>query len=182
MWLPFIGGIFLNVPMPFQCKAKVNLPYPNAQAESQNPEYAREMLSNMGSRVSEMSAVSLYFYNRIILEPEYEEFSKCFEQISIVEMHHLKIFGELALQLGSDPRLWSISRRKRAYWTPANNSYPREIREVISNSLESEKDAIHKYSDQADRIRDRNIVQVLNRIILDEQRHVEIFNEMLERV
>ena len=38
-------------------------PYPPVQVSAQNPAYARQMLSNIGSANSEMSAISLYLYN-----------------------------------------------------------------------------------------------------------------------
>ena len=164
------------------CNFKVDLPYPSIQTKSRCPEYAFAMQSNVGSGNSEMSAVSLYFYNSLILKPDYAYFAKCFHEISIVEMHHLDMFADLAFQMGSDPRLWSIDRLKKCYWTPAYNHYPREIREVIENSIKGEMAAIQKYSKQADMIRDENITDILNRIILDEQRHIEIFHKMLEHI
>ncbi|MEL7610722.1 MAG: ferritin family protein [Bacillota bacterium] len=157
----------------------VDLPYPPVEAGAKNPVYANAMLSNVGGSNSEMSAVSLYFYNHLIIEAQYGEFSDAFEQISIIEMRHLEIFGKLALQLGADPRLWAKQNNRRVYWTPAYNRYPREIRALIGNSLEAEKSAIRKYNKQIECVLDANIVENLKRIILDEQLHVEIFEEML---
>lgn len=160
----------------------VALPYPPVEAGGKNPVYANAILSNVGGSNSEMSAVSLYFYNHLITEAEYEEFSDAFEHISIVEMHHLEIFGELALQLGADPRLWAKQNNRCVYWTPGYNRYPRQIHSLIGNSLEAEKAAIRKYSKQAECISDANVVENLRRIILDEQIHVEIFEEMLKQL
>ncbi|MFT3985738.1 MAG: ferritin family protein [Lachnospiraceae bacterium] len=164
------------------CNVSVDLPYPPIQPESHRPEYAYAMLSNVGSSNSEMSAISLYFYNSVILNPDYTNFARCFHKISIVEMHHLDIFAELAFQMGLDPRLWSMERHRKCYWTPAYNYYPQEIREVIKNSLKGEEAAIQKYTRQAEIICDQNIIDILNRIIIDEKRHVEIFNTMLEQI
>ncbi len=163
----------------FTCNISVNLPYPAIQPECHNPEYAYAMLSNVGSSNSEMTAVSLYFYNSVILNPIYADFAMCFHKISIVEMHHLDMFAELTYKMGVDPRLWSVQNRKKTYWTPAYNHYPREVTEVIINSIKGEEAAIQKYRYQADTIRDSNIVNILHRIILDEERHIEIFNSML---
>ncbi len=92
------------------------------------------------------------------------------------------MFADLAFQMGLDPRLWSIKNRKMVYWTPAYINYPREIKAVIYNSIKGENAAIQKYREQADTIRDANIVAILERIILDEERHIEIFNSMLEQI
>ena len=42
------------------------LPYPPVEACRPNPGYAMAILSNIGACNSEMSAVSLYFYNSIV--------------------------------------------------------------------------------------------------------------------
>lgn len=166
----------------FTCNTSVNLPYPAVQPESKNPEYARAMLSNVGSCNSEMTAVSLYFYNSVILGSSYADIAKCFHEISIVEMHHLDMFADLAYKMGADPRLWTEQNRKKSYWTPAYNKYPRKIRDVIINSIKGEEAAIQKYNCQAGTIQDANIVSILRRIIMDEERHIEIFNNMLQYI
>ena len=166
----------------FTCDVSVNLPYPPTQPESQNPEYALAMLSNIGSSNSEMTAVSLYFYNSVILEPSYTGFAKCFHEISIVEMHHLDMFAELAYKMGADPRLWTVQNRRKSYWTPAYNQYPRNVRDVIINSIKGEEAAIQKYNRQANTIQNSNIASILRRIVMDEERHIEIFNNMLQHI
>lgn len=165
-----------------ECPVTLSLPYPPIQPESCSREYAHAMLSNVGSDNSEMSAVSLYFYNSVLLTKEFPNFSGLFHQISIVEMHHLDIFASFACQMGLDPRLWSGNGRNMRYWTPAYNRYPRVIRSVIENSIKGELAAIDKYSRQAKWIRDANIVENLNRIILDEQHHIKLFHMMLEQI
>lgn len=86
--------------------------YPPVKVCEKNPRYAMAMLSNIGACNSEMSAVSLYFYNSLIANGKYEEIGKTFHKISMVEMHHMNIYGQLAQKLGADPRLWSVERRR----------------------------------------------------------------------
>lgn len=157
-------------------------PYPPLRVECPNPRYAAEMLSNVGACCSEMSAVSLYLYNSIILTDENKEFSQIFHKISIVEMRHLDIFAHLAHMLGADPRLWTCNGKRPCYWSPACNRYPMQLNSLITNSLQGEQDTICKYRQQAEEICDAYIVDLLNRIILDEQIHVQIFREMLGEI
>lgn len=178
----FGKGISMNPTNNNRYQVNLNLPYPALQPQKRCPEYASAMLSNIGSSNSEMSAVSLYFYNSVILQPEYSSFARCFHDISIVEMHHLDVFASLALQLGADPRLWSMRNRGTYYWTPAYNQYPRELQEMLENSIKGEMAAIQKYTKQAETIHDNNIVEILRRIILDEQHHIKIFNDMLSQI
>lgn len=160
--------------------ATVNLPYPPVQSGGHKREYAYAMLSNIASNICEMNAISLYFYNSVILNPDYAEFARCFDEVSIIEMHHLNIFATLAYQMGVDPRLWSSRNRRAHYWSPSYNQYPRKIREVIENSIKGEEATIAKYNKQMQIINDANIVENLKRIIIDEKRHIEVFNMMLE--
>ncbi len=160
----------------------VDLPYPPIQCEARQREYAHAMLSNIGSAVSEMSTISSYFYNSVVLNHEYGDFAECFHKISIIEMHHLHIFASLSFQMGADPRLWSLKNRRPQYWTPAYNNYSREVKEIIENAIRGEEGAIQKYTKQAKIIRDANVIENLERILLDEQRHVKVLYEMLEKV
>jgi len=72
--------------------------YPPVKVCEKNPRYAMAMLSNIGACNSEMSAVSLYFYNSLIANGKYEEIGKTFHKISMVEMHHMNIYGPKALE------------------------------------------------------------------------------------
>lgn len=155
-----------------------NLPYPPVKAECKNPMYAQAMLSNIGSANSEMTAISLYIYNHF-MTAEKEDIAQIFHKISIVEMHHLNIFGTFAVQLGTEPRLWAQINRRMVYWTPQYNNYPTELKQLLQNSLSGELKAIEKYKTQARRIKDANIIENLERIILDEECHVEIFKTLL---
>ena len=46
-------------------------PYPEIHIHTQNMSCARWMLDNLGGVNSEISAVSLYFYNHLIIDEEY---------------------------------------------------------------------------------------------------------------
>ena len=153
-------------------------PYPPIRVEGRNTKYAAAMLANMGSCDSEMSTISLYFYNSVVLRETYADLAEAFHKMSMVEMHHLDIFAELACQLGADPRLWHPDRGRPVYWTPACNSYTRTPRRMVCGALEGERAAIAQYRRQADWMNDKYICEILNRIILDEERHVQILQQM----
>lgn len=155
--------------------------YPPVKVCGKNPKYAMAMLSNIGACNSEMSAISLYFYNSLIANEKYEEIGKIFHKISMVEMHHMNIYGQLAEMLGADPRLWSVSNRNFTYWSPACNRYPRKIDKMLRNAYNGEKEAVSKYRQQAEWIQDEFVVANLNRIILDECLHIEIMEQLYEK-
>lgn len=156
--------------------------YPPVKVCGPHAGYAEQMLSNIGACNSEMSAVSLYFYNSVVLKSHHRDIALVFHKISMVEMHHLDIFATLALQLGANPRLWSYQGRNLSYWTPGCNQYPCQLLPLLQNALQGENQAIAKYRDQANRIGDPYIVALLQRILLDEQHHVDIFQDLMREV
>ncbi len=154
-------------------------PYPPLLIERPNSVYAAEMLSNIGACCSEMSTISLYIYNSTILSETESDYAQIFHKISVVEMHHLNIFARLAHMLGADPRLWTCSGNRPCYWSPACNRYPVHTDALLKNALRGEQEAILKYNRQAQQICDAYITDLLQRIILDEQVHVRILQEMI---
>ncbi|HIS62380.1 MAG TPA: manganese catalase family protein [Candidatus Scybalomonas excrementigallinarum] len=152
-------------------------PYPDVRVQEKNHLYGRIMLDNMGGSNSEMSAISLYIYNNLLLE-NHVELSKIFRKISIVEMHHLETFGKIARLLGENPRLWTQRGNRMVYWSPAYNQYPMEMESLLKNALIGEEKAVQKYEEQCNVIKDANIVACLKRIIKDEELHIEIFKEL----
>ncbi|MCI8650870.1 MAG: rubrerythrin family protein [Oscillospiraceae bacterium] len=154
-------------------------PYPEVRAGERNQRYGQAMLSNVGGSVSEMGAIARYLYGHVTQEGR-PEIAECFHHIAVVEMHHLAIFSELARQLGEDPRLWSPFRGGRRYWTPEYLRYPRKLEHLLRYALEEERGTIQKYNQQALWIRDGNILANLERIIADEQVHVQILTGLLE--
>ena len=136
----------------------INEPYPSIDNLDMNIAYGQILLSNIGGLQCEMNAVSLYFYNHVILEQLWPELSQAMHKISIVEMHHLEIFAKMCCHLGVDPRLWDCQNDFLEYWSPGYNVYPRQINTMLENAI---------------------IQDVLNRIIKDEQLHVQILESFL---
>ncbi|BFK21745.1 ferritin family protein [Massilimicrobiota timonensis] len=157
----------------------INKPYPKIQNIQPNPQYASMMLSNLGGLHSEMNAVSLYFYNHIILMDTWPELSEAMEKISIVEMHHLDIFAQLAYQLGTDPRLWDCQQGYLEYWSPSYNVYPCHLQSLLENAMIQEQQTIDIYQKQINCIYNQTIQKILYRIIEDEQLHLQIFESFL---
>ncbi len=155
------------------------LPYPEIKTERENPTYAKIMLDNMAAANSEMSAVAAYFYNSLVTGVT--EITTAFHQISAVEMRHLQIFGELAVQLGENPRLWTQRRNTRTYWSPSMLHYPADLKDLLHTALENEQAVIVTYQRQIEYIEDKYIQEILDRIIKDEQIHVEVFQNLLNK-
>lgn len=157
----------------------IDEPYPSIDNLDMNVTYGHIILSNVGGLQCEMNAVSLYFYNNVILEQVWPELAKAMHGISIVEMHHLELFAKMCCRLGVDPRLWDCQNDFLEYWSPGYNVYPRQINTLLENAIIQEQNTITTYQYQVTCIDEPIIKDVLNRIIKDEQLHVEIFEKFL---
>lgn len=157
----------------------INKPYPEMTDIKENPQYASLMLSNLAGLYSEMNAVSLYFYNHVILKDVWPELSVAMEKISIVEMHHLDIFAHLAYHLGADPRLWDCQQGCLEYWSPGYYVYPSHLKSLLENAIIQEQNTIAIYQQQIACIKERTIQKILHRIIEDEELHIQIFEYFL---
>lgn len=153
---------------------QINKPYPEISVIKPNERYGQMILDNIGGMNSEMSGITHYLYNQCILSEEFKELKETFLRLSLVEMHHLDIFMELALKLGMDPRLWSCQDDQCFYWSPAYINYPNCLTDIIHGAINDEYEAIKKYQLQSQMIDDCNIVAILERIIEDEQLHLNI--------
>ena len=180
--------------MPFSSiRAADEAPYPPVQVERKNRRYAYAMLGNMSGRHSELSTITQYVYNGFVTKGflEKEDAALIFHEISIVEMHHLSIFGQLACLLGADPRFWSLEQGQRGfsrrfsggsgrmrYWNAGYNFYSTDFLRLLKRAIEGEQQAIRNYQKQCQWIKDEHVRENLQRIIKDEELHVRILNEM----
>ncbi len=156
----------------------LGLPYPKADPGEKNLMYARGMLDNAGGTISEMNAIALYTYNGLI---SCDAELKCvFEEIAETEMRHLTLFLELAWELGEEPRLWSQSRMGKKYWSPGYIIYAKDTLKLLGNAMSNERAFIRKYQEQLKTVDNKNIREILTRILADEELHLKVFAELLE--
>ena len=67
------------------------------------------------------------------------------------------------------------------YWTPGYINYPLELSNLLELSIESEREAIQKYEQQARWIADPNVIANIKRILVDERRHVQELTQLYEK-
>ena len=146
---------------------KAKLPYPPIVVAKPNKHYAEIIQISFSGAVSEFSAISQYIYHHFRTEDQYPEISKALESIAIVEMYHLEILGKLIIKLGGNP----------GYWI----NYGLNVTEMINYDIADEKLAIKQYISAEKKIDDSNIISIIDRIILDEEVHIQILTELSKK-
>lgn len=165
-------------------KVKLDIPYPEIKVEEKNPYYADLLSQDYAGEVSETTASFLYSYQHFDTFSSNEEFSNIIEEISIVEMKHLEMLGKTIKLLGKSPvfKTCESSRGDCVMWSSSNVIYDNDMRDMLKTDIRSEKMAIKNYEHHRELIDDKYIKEMLSRIILDEKRHLEIFETLLEKL
>lgn len=158
-------------------KVELDLPYPEIRVEEKNEYYADLLSQNYAGEISETTATFLYTYQHFNTFKDNKEFSNVIEKISIVEMKHLEMLGKLIKLLGKNPvyETCESSRGNCVMWNANNVNYTTDLKQMILIDIKAEKAAIRNYVNHRDIIEDKYIKEILSRIILDEERHLEIF-------
>ncbi len=158
----------------------LNIPYPPAEVKEKNPYYARLLLNNYAGQNGEMTAITLYLYQHLITEKCYEELSDSLECISIVEMRHLEMLGELISKLGGNPLFRTQNQGRSIYWSGKFVSEIQDPRRFLMKNIEAENIAIRDYKTRVCQINDPLVQNLLERIIKDEEHHITIFRRYLD--
>jgi len=134
------------------------------------------LYDNFSGESGELTAITQYIYEHIELR-RYENFSKIILSIAIEEMKHLELLGELIKRLGR--KSYYISSTG-VYWNSETNLkyHFSSIYEMLSFNIESEKKTIEEYKKVTRYTQNKSIRDLIERIILDEQTHLEIFNRL----
>lgn len=156
----------------------LNIPYPSIKVERKNPELAYKIFELYAGRVSELSAVCQYSFQDIYLN-EYKELSEILKSIAMVEMRHVSILGKLIEALGLIPYYVTYKNNKPIPWNSDYVDFTTNYRNMLVNDIRIEKEAINDYEKIINMTNDPNVKNIINRIILDEKRHIEIFSKLL---
>lgn len=171
-----------------------DLPMPEGKVEEKNLNYANMLLDAYASSAdSEIQAISQYLYQHTTIAND--SIANTLLCISIIEMHHLEILGDLIVQLGGKPVYYNSNRN---FWNTGNIAYgdrdilclkldekDTEDREIIKEKLlldiKGEVNAINGYRFIKSNIDDKYIKKVLDKIISDEEVHISLFQGMIKK-
>lgn len=151
---------------------------PEVKNVKPNKYYAYLLQQDYAGVVSEMTAISQYVYNHIILEPKYGEVAELFEKISMAEMEHMEALGEAILAFGGDPRI-GVPSKKQAYryWKGSYVAYNKRICTILNEAIKGEKKAITNYMKHRRMIKEPQTRALLTAIIADEKKHISLLNK-----
>lgn len=159
---------------------ELDIPYPEPQVAGRNLHYAKLLLEDYAGPTSELTAVHQYIYHHFTLEEDYPDVAELEECISIMEMRHMELLAETILLLGGDPRFWHI-RFRPVYWNASLPFYGKGVCDRLLADIKAEEDAIKQYRKHQQMIGDPHIKALLERIIVDEEHHLNLFRQAYEK-
>jgi bacterioferritin len=159
---------------------ELNLSYPPVEVTEKNCTYACLLLNDYAGKNGELTALTQYFYQYLITKYKYINFGETLECIAICEMRHMEMLGELIVQLGGNPLYRTVNNRNNQFWCGYNVSSTQDIIRFLKENIQAENIAIKNYEARICQINDSKIQKVLERIILDEKHHINIFSSYID--
>ena len=153
---------------------RVSLPYPDVVVRQANPRYAALLSGTYAGKGSETTAIAQYASHRYYTQ-SYPQIYTAYKYIAFTEMTHFSLLGHLILQLGTNPKIFSYEDLR--WWSGADPVYHQAIRPILESDIEGEHGAIAHYTRIIGEIPDEGIRALLRRIIMDEERHIEVLTQ-----
>lgn len=152
-----------------------NDPYPKIENIKQDYRFGKMLYDSYAGSYGELTATTQYVYENITNE-ENKEVRNVLMRVAMDEMHHLKILGELLVELGFIPYYMGSRNNK---WCSDRVKYKFScMEEMMKYNIQTEKMAIKEYERLIQNTEDKCIKDVLSRIIRDEENHIRIFKAM----
>ncbi|MFR0822001.1 MAG: manganese catalase family protein [Clostridia bacterium] len=154
------------------------IPYPSISNLRPNTTYATLLYDDFSGNLGELSAVLQYVYEHIQFV-NYAEISKVMLSIAIQEMRHLDLVGNLIKTLGRQPTFISSMGET---WSAKDIRYKTgNLQETMTYNIQTEKAAIAGYKKAIGYTKNRDIQKLFDRIILDEENHISIFQAIIQK-
>lgn len=173
----------MNYDCPFDCSAfrryHDDLPYPEVTVGKPNLHYARLISGAYAGEGSETTAIAQYMSHRYFTA-SYPDVFEAYKYIAFVEVIHQNLLGNLILKLGVHPLLFSYETNQ--FWRGSFPDYQYSIKQIFESDLQGERDAIEHYTRLIHAIDNHDIRSLFKRIIIDEQRHIEIITSLYSRI
>lgn len=160
--------------------AMADLPYPPIQVRGRNQAYADLLGVDYCGPVSELTAITQYINNENRISWEKCSAAKILLSIAMAEMMHLQKLGELIVLLGGNLDYTAKQRNgKRRMWTPEYLVLPEQLKKMLLQDIEGERETIRQYEMHIKMIDDDCVNAVLERIIIDEEYHIMLMQTLL---
>ena len=151
------------------------LPYPELSGSISNTEL-NELYDLYAGRFSELTAITTYSYQSVIVNDC--KISNLFARLAVTEMEHLNKLAKAIFYFGGAP----VYAGKYNYFSGSYTDYESDLKELILNNIQGERQAIYAYKQFALATQNQSLCELLSRIALDEELHLNILQDLYNEV
>lgn len=155
--------------------------YPAIRTEKRDLNAVQILMPLYTGAYGELTSLSNYTYQSLITQRRNKRLSDILDCISMTEMKHFRILGSVIKMLGGDPvfRL-ELPKRRYQWWNSEFCDFEKNPEVFIQSNIISETEGLRAYRRALSSINDKYIKLIIERIIIDEELHIKIFEELLK--
>lgn len=156
----------------------IDIPYPKIKDYKITDETLTKLRSVFSGITSELSQILHYSYVRSIYS-ENKEISKLFTSLSITEMRHYALLSDFIYKSKNKPCIgFKNELGNFEAWNSSFINYEQGLINIINDSIQKEIETIKKYKNIISTSNNNELNALLSRIILDEERHIELLSSV----
>ena len=157
-----------------------DLPYPSTETLTKDVRSGQIISFAYATLHGELTAILQYVYHHFYFGEIEENDSEILMAIAKAEMMHLDILGKAMLKLGVTPKYVQMPNTNNFYNT-CTVSQSKTPQKMLMDDIQGELNAIADYQKMLFILKNEQVEAIIQRIILDEQLHLEKLKEMLSK-
>ena len=158
----------------------VDLPYPSTDTLTHDVRSGQIISFAYATLQSELTATLQYIYHHFYFDKIEENDGETLLAIAKAEMMHLDILGTAMLALGVSPRYVQVPN-SNIFYNTSTVSCSITPQKMLMDDIQGEMNTIANYQKMLFILKNEQVEAIIQRIILDEQLHLEKLKEMLKK-
>ncbi|MCH5159427.1 MAG: hypothetical protein J1F66_01085 [Clostridiales bacterium] len=157
-----------------------DLPYPSTDTLTKDVRSGQIISFAYATLHGELTATLQYVYHHFYFGEMDENDAEILMAIAKAEMMHIDILGKAMLKLGVSPKYVQMPNTSNFYNT-CSVSQSTTPQKMLMDDIQGELNAIADYQKMLFILKNELVEAIIQRIILDEQLHLEKLKEMLKK-
>lgn len=158
---------------------KVNEPYPEIEGAVASPTTVQILKNLAFGKMGELGGILTYIFQSNIADKTDDDLGELFEEIAITEMVHLNLIMHAITLFGGTPK---YENENGVFFNTAWLDYSTKLKDMLEHNIAGEQQAIANYGEAIKRVNNDSLKQLFNRIIKDEQLHLNVFTHLKDSV
>ena len=158
-----------------------DLPYPSTDALTTDVRSGQIISFAYATLNGEVTATLQYAYHNFVLSATHPEIAETLLSIAVAEMHHISLLGKAMCRLRITP-LYTQYPNSKNYYNTSCVSQSVTPTKILMDNLKGELNAISEYRKMLLVLNNEQVEALIERIILDEQLHVETLKNLMEKL